>query len=178
MWDRDPQKDIFQGNMTTCCIGMNECNGHAMFYYVMNTAFNFITVKDNTTGETIGNALCYIVKNKNGEPYFLIDNIEINNGKKPAPETCKQIRQQMANYAARVAKAMTGRDDIPIFMSGNYNDVPTNDLSSIREEIQVLGECNRGNIYLDLYGGWQDAYSSKACKLLKLIPDEIKPNID
>ena len=33
MWDRVPQKDLFQGNYSTCCIGMGGGNGSAMPHY-------------------------------------------------------------------------------------------------------------------------------------------------
>ncbi|MBQ8475830.1 hypothetical protein IJ531_02095, partial [bacterium] len=37
MWDRIPQKDIFQGNYSTCCIGMGGGNGAAMPHYLLNS---------------------------------------------------------------------------------------------------------------------------------------------
>ena len=61
---------------------------------------------------------------------------------------------------------------VKIFMSKNFNDVPTNDLISHRELVQVTGSCNRDKLYLDLFGGWTDTSSAKMCNLLKLEPDE------
>ena len=156
MWDRNPQKDIFQGNYSTCCIGMGGGNGSAMPYFVMDTAYNMIELVDNTTGKTIGNALCYMVKGENGRPAFIIDNIEINNGAKPSDEVGKQIRTSMVEYASNVAKGVTGSDDVPIYMSNQYNDVPTSDLSSSRENVLFMGDVNRDDIYMDLYKGWID----------------------
>jgi len=172
MWGRDPKKDTFQGNMSTCCIGMNECNGHAMFYYVSNTAFNMITVTDNTTGAVIGNALCYMVENSKGQPYFIVDNIEINNGAKPSNEACIDIRNAITKYAARVAKQVTGKNDTPVYMSGSYNDVPIGDLDTTEELVTLVGDCNRNKIYMDLFGGWWKPEESKTCTLYKLEYDE------
>ena len=42
-------------------------NGTAMPYYLMNTAFNMIELVDNESGKTIGNALCFFEKDKNGK---------------------------------------------------------------------------------------------------------------
>ena len=156
MWDRNPQKDIFQGNYSTCCIGMGGGNGSAMPYFVMDTAYNMIELVDNITGKTIGNALCYMVKGENGKPAFIIDNIEINNGAKPSDEVGKQIRTSMVEYASNVAKGVTGSDDVPIYMSNQYNDVPTSDLFSSRENVLFMGDVNRDDIYMDLYTGWID----------------------
>ncbi|MBQ7286226.1 MAG: hypothetical protein IJW73_00520 [Candidatus Gastranaerophilales bacterium] len=84
MWDRIPQKDLFQGNYSTCCIGMGKDNGRAMPHYLLNSMFNMIEVVDNKTDKTIGNALCYFVKNENDEIIFVVDNIEIANKHKPS----------------------------------------------------------------------------------------------
>ena len=156
MWDRNPQKDIFQGNYSTCCIGMGGGNGSAMPYYIMDTAYNMIELVDNTTGKTIGNALCYMVKGENGKPSFIVDNIEINNGEKPSDEACKQIRTSITEYASKISKDVTGSDEVPIYLGGQYNDVPINDLPTSTEKVQFIGDVNREDIYMDLYTGWID----------------------
>ena len=156
MWDRNPQKDIFQGNYSTCCIGMGGGNGSAMPYFVMDTAYNMIELVDNTTGKTIGNALCYMVKGENGKPSFIIDNIEINNSEKPSDEIGKQIRTSITEYASKIAKDVTGSNEVPIYMSKQYNDVPINDLPTSRENVLFMGDVNREDIYMDLYTGWID----------------------
>jgi len=154
MWDRNPQKDIFQGNYSTCCIGMGGGNGSAMPHFVMDTAYNMIELVDNKTGKTIGNALCYFIKGANGKPAFIIDNIEINNGVKPSEEVGLQLRNSMVEYAARVSKEVTGLDDVSIYMSGSYNDVPCKDLKQEEQSISFLGDIDCEDIYMDLYGGW------------------------
>ena len=83
MWDRNPRKDISQGNYSTCCIAVGGGNGRFMPHYVLNTSFNMIEVVDNKTGKPLGNALCFFVIDEKGKPSFIIDNIEINNSQKP-----------------------------------------------------------------------------------------------
>ena len=39
MWDREPKKDLFQGNYSNCCIAIDKTNGHAMPDYLLNTSF-------------------------------------------------------------------------------------------------------------------------------------------
>ncbi len=156
MWDRNPQKDIFQGNYSTCCIGMGGGNGSAMPYYIMDTAYNMIELVDNTTGKTIGNALCYMVKGENGKPSFIIDNIEINNSEKPSDEIGKQIRTSMTEYAYKIAKDVTGTDEVPIYIGGQFNDVLIGDLPTSTEKVQFIGDVNREDIYMDLYTDWID----------------------
>lgn len=156
MWDRVPQKDIFQGNYSTCCIGMGGGNGTAMPYYLMNTAFNMIELVDNESGKTIGNALCFFEKNEKGKPIFVIDNIEINNSQKPSDKVGLQLRDAITQYAANVAKEVTGNDDTQIVMGGQYNDVPCEDLPKRTQKIEFVGDISREDIYSDLYTGWPD----------------------
>ena len=167
MIDRNPQKDIFQGNYSTCCIGQGQFNDAAMANYLMNTAYNMIEIVDNKTGKTIGNALCYFVEDKHGNPYFIIDNIEINNSKKCSQNAGKEIRNAITEYAAKVVKQITGKDDIHICMSDNYNDVPTSDLQNKATKIKLIGDVETEHQYMDLFGGWTNSFKEN-CDLLFL----------
>ena len=60
----------------------------------------------------------------------------------------------MAQYASRVAEEVTGNENTPVYMSNKYNDVPTDDLKSEKQEIKFLGEIDTDEIYMDLYNGW------------------------
>ncbi len=157
MWDRFPQHDLFQGNYSSCCIGMNRSNAAAMGTYLTNTTFNMIELIDNTTGKTIGNALCYYIKTKD-KPALVIDNIEINNSFLPSELICKQIRTVIAEYAKNINKEVCGDRNIPIYLGDQNNDVPTGDLKRVKiENSEILGQvCHNGNeqIYLDALDGW------------------------
>ncbi len=170
MWERRPEKDIFQGNYSTCCIAIGNFNSSAMPHFVLNTAYNMIELTDNFTGKTIGNALCYFIKDKNGEPAYVIDNIEINNSNKTSDEIGRKIRDQMAEYASKVAKEVTGKENTPIYMSNQYNDVPTDDLKAETQEIEFIGDISADKIYMDLYGGWinKDQLKSTGHNLMRL----------
>jgi hypothetical protein len=156
MWDRNPQKDIFQGNYSTCCIGMGGGNGSAMPHFVMNTAYNMIEIVDNVSGKTIGNALCYFITGADGKPAFIVDNIEINNSVKPSDNVGIQLRDAIVQYATNVSEEVTGSKHTPIYMSSSYNDVPCNDLARHDENISFLGDIDCDKIYMDLYNGWND----------------------
>ncbi len=172
MWDRNPQKDIFQGNYSTCCIGVGNGNGSAMPHYLMNTSYNMIELVDNTTGKTIGNALCFFVKGEDGKPALIIDNIEINNAHKTSNEIGVQLRTAITEYASRVAKEVTGNDNTPICMGKSYNDVPIDDLDSTSQKISFLGDIGIGRndeIYMDLYNGWvEKSELSQTVSMLRL----------
>lgn len=154
MWNRIPQHDLFQGNYSTCCIGLGEHNGKFMPDYLLNSAFNMIEIVDNQTNRTVGNALCYYAQNNQMKPVLIIDNIEINNSYKPSDQVCKNIRDSVALYAKNLNKEVTGNDDIPVYIGDNYNDVPTYDLETIEDEfITFAGKLEAEEIYLDAFNG-------------------------
>ena len=160
MWDRNPPHDLFQGNYSTCCIGMGRGNGSAMPYYLTNTVFNMIELVDNKTGETIGNALCYFAK-VNGETSFVIDNIEINNAKQPSCQTGEKLKSAIVQYASNIAKSVTGKDNTLIYMGTSYNDVPTDNLKKEKQVFDIIGKLTGESNYIDLYGGWVEASDMK-----------------
>ena len=155
MWDRIPQKDIFQGNYSTCCIGMGNQNSAAMPYYLLNTAYNMIEIVDNYSGSVMGNALCYFVTDENDSPIFIVDNVEISNSYKTTEKVGIELRDNITEYASRIAKQVSGRDDFPIYMSTSYNDAPTDDLKEETKSLKLLGHVDCDSIYMDLYGGWE-----------------------
>ena len=153
MWNRNPQEDLFQGNYSTCCIGMGGGNGFAMPHYLMDTAYNMIEIRDNNTGKIIGNALCYFVKGADGKPAFIIDNVEIANSMKPSDEVGIQLRNAITEYANNVVRDVTGKEDTPIYMGKSYNDVPIGDLQSHLETVTFVGDMDGDMIYMDLFDG-------------------------
>lgn len=153
MWDRNPQKDIFQGNYSTCCTAMGDVNASTMPYQLMSSAYNMIELVDNTSGETIGNALCYFVTDENNELAFIVDNVEIRNSKKPSEEVGKKLRDKIVEFARKTLKEVTGHDDIKIYMGKNYNDIPDKDLTKVKKNMTFVGDISSDKIYMDLYDG-------------------------
>lgn len=172
MWDRVPQKDIFQGNYSTCCIGMGGGNGAAMPHYIMNTAFNMIELVDNISGKTIGNALCYFVSDNKGKPALIIDNVEIANSVKPSDNVGKSLRKMLTEYALKIVEDVAGTKDIPIYLGRKYNDVPYTDLPACSKKISFIGDIDSDEIYLDVYnnfGDWTNkSHLTQWVRLLKL----------
>lgn len=153
-WDRIPQKDLFQGNFSSCCIGMGEGTAHVMPKYLLNTTFNMIELVDNTTGETIGNILCYFAAGKSKEPVLILDNIEIRNNYKPSNVTGKNLRNAIKKYAAKFADSVTGNKNTPIYLGTRYNDISTSDLKENEQYMSIIGKISGEDIYLDAFGGW------------------------
>lgn len=174
MWDRYPQKDLFQGNYSACCIGMGCYHGHFMIDYLANTMFNMIELVDNDTNKVVGNALCYFVKDNNNNIGFVIDNIEINHAKTLTKENGIKLRDAIVNYVEYLTKDICNKP-ISIFMGKHFNDVPTSDLPLVRPKISLLGELEGNEIYLDLLNNgnsmptdkWE-LQNYKQCSMFKL----------
>ena len=169
MWDRDPLKDIYQGNYSTCCLAMgNNTNGEAIFNYLLNTAFNMIEIVDNKSNKTIGNALCYFTKDENNKPAFIIDNIEISNKHKLSDDSSILLRDKIKEYAQNVVESVSN-EDIPIYLGTNYNDVSTDDLNTVQKQMKFAGKITNKNTYLDIYDGWINTNKlDKTVELLEL----------
>jgi len=174
MWDRIPQHDLFQGNYSTCCIGMNHSNGEAMADYLTQTAFNMIELVDNDTNKTVGNALCYYVSTELGKPALVIDNIEINNTYMPSQNNCEKIRDGIKEYALNLNKEVGNGQEIPIYLGTQYNDVPCSNLNKIplypiliypEEDISEITykrtKLSDDCLYLDAFGGWSYDYDTR-----------------
>ncbi len=154
MWDRNPQKDLFQGNYSTCCIGIGKTNGHFMPQYLLNTAFNMIEMVDNKSGTTIGNALCYFANDNNGKQVFVIDNVEINRNHIPSEISGIKLRNAIKQYAQNITQEVSGKSDMPIILGTHFNDIPTKDLKNAEHlKLNMIGDIATQQIYLDVYGG-------------------------
>lgn len=154
MWDRNPLKDLFQGNYSTCCIGMGNANAPCMADYLMSSAFNMIELVDNKTNKIIGNSLCYFVKDENDKPALVLDNIEINNKEKPSTEVGIKLRKELFRYASSLAEKVTGDKDTQILLGKSSNDLPTRDLKGYKDEVKFLGEYVPNLMYLDAFKGF------------------------
>ncbi len=158
MWNRFPQKDLFQGNYSDCCIGMNESQSYAMFDYILNTAFNMIEITDNTTGQTIGNALCFFAEDRtsmNSKVALVIDNIELKKNINRNPKNGIKLREAIAQYAKNIAKDVTGQYNTPIYLGITYNDVFVNDLEAEQKPLRFIGKIDKDCtvVYSDVYSG-------------------------
>lgn len=173
MWDRYPKKDLFQGNYSNCCIAMGRVNGHYMLDYLANTLFNMIEIVDNTNGKTLGNALCYFVKDPKDNLAFVVDNIEIDPAKTLTPENGIKLRECIADYIQEVISTL-GRKNIPIYIGKSFNDLPVEDLPKAESFFSLLGKLECEEIYLDFFRRQDDgiAYDwdleHRNCKFLKL----------
>lgn len=158
LWDRFPQKDLFQGNYSTCCLAMDHTTADSVPIYLMNTAFNMIELIDKNSGDTIGNAVCYFVSDEANRPCFILDDIEIRHNDIPPEDFGRSLRKGIMDFSYELCKRVTGRDDTEIYLGDAFNDVPDDDLIRGQKPVKFIGDYapDDEKVYLDAYYGLID----------------------
>ena len=171
LWDRNPQKDLFMGNRTSCCTAVIDgANGKATPIYLSNTAFNVIELTDEN-GNIVGMSRIFvgIVDEK---PSIIIENIELNNAfiKDKTQEELKFLRDNIFDYIANFASGISDNEKMNIYFSKNYTHVPTDDFELERKNIDFAGTLSSSNIYLNCKPGWTTPQELKEepCELYKI----------
>ena len=155
MWDRFPQKDLFQGDYSDCCIKTDGVNNDAIADYLLNTTFNMIEIIDTESNKVIGNALCYFALNKiSKKPVLILDNIELLKAYRTNPEQEIQLRTAIAEFAKNFAKKVAKGKNIDVYLGNRYNDIHTDDLKDTVSLFVPIGKFSTRAMYLDAYEGW------------------------
>ncbi len=175
LWDRNPQKDLFMGNRTSCCTAIIEGgNGKATPIYLANTAFNVIELTDeNGNIVAMSRIFVAIVDNK---PSIIVENIEINNSflKNKTPEELKLLRDKMFEYVENFSKELSNGKKMDIYFSKNYTYVPISNYKLVQKNIDFVGSISSDNIYLNCKPGWVNTKELKnqPCELYLISQDE------
>jgi len=163
LWDRNPKKDIFQGNETHCCIaigvkeispegGTTTLHPETIFQYLIDKGINVAEIIDSSTKDVVAQAWLFITLDEKGNPVLVADNFEVNNKYPIGSNINKKIRNAMFEFLKKYAQA----SNIKKIVLGkvNSNDVETNDLEIINlPSIQKLGGYfNYQKYYLETIG--------------------------
>ncbi|MCK7521057.1 MAG: hypothetical protein MZV64_26885 [Ignavibacteriales bacterium] len=133
--------------------------------YLAHTAVQLIELNDTKSGNTIGNAVCYMAKDKENKPLMVIDNVEMA----PGYQNIQEIREGITLFAHNYSKAVAKGKDVPIYMGQNYNDVPESDLKSKGISFNLIGKTAEDKLYLDSIDGWSEELDqTKTSKLYVL----------
>ncbi|MGI6374230.1 MAG: hypothetical protein ACOX0C_02750 [Patescibacteria group bacterium] len=115
LWDRDPKKDLFQGNYSQCCIavgvkdapvggGLTTHDPSTVMQYLADTGINVIEILEEGKRDPIGNTWIFVSKNSDGEPILVLDNIELNNNYTKDPHINNSLRDNLFQFAKDYAK--------------------------------------------------------------------------
>jgi len=160
LWDRQPGKDLFQGNYTQCCVAVDSDEKFKIGDYLVNTGIQIIEVVDKNTNLPIAQTYVYFIKNRDGETSMVLDNIEINRGYLGAQ---RDIGRNLVEYAKEFAERLTKQSGKPIkniLLGKRYNgDVVTKQIPMTTQYISEIlgGNGVFGSSYVDSIGpGWVD----------------------
>ncbi len=83
VWNRDPVKDIYQGNYSGCCISIESgCGGDmsrsAIADYLIEYGIQVVNIVDKNRNMPVVSAWCWIGVDEDDKPYFVVDNVEAN----------------------------------------------------------------------------------------------------
>lgn len=171
LWDRNPQKDLFMGNRTSCCTAVIDGgNGKATPIYLTNTAFNVVELKDKS-GNIVGMSRIFVA-NIDEKPAIIVENIELNNAflKDKKEEEMKKLRDNMLGYIKDFAKSISKDGDMKVYFSRNYTHVPTDDYKLEEKNIEFVGSTTSESIYLNCKPGWvkPEELKKEACELYEV----------
>jgi hypothetical protein len=149
IWDRDPRKDMFQGNQTHCCIavgvkeappggGLPTLHPETIFQYLIDKGIQVAEVVDPDTGDVVAQTWLFVTLDKNGKPVLVADNFEVNNRYPAGDNVNRGIREAMFQFLKKYAKACN-IEKVVLGKVGT-NDVETGDLKTIElPPIKKLG---------------------------------------
>lgn len=76
LWNRTPQKSLFDGTYTTSCTSLDGPQGDSMIEYLMSTMYNVFEIKDPKNNVVATSRVFWVNEH---DPTLIVDNIEINN---------------------------------------------------------------------------------------------------
>jgi len=141
LWDRDPAKDMFQGNYTHCCIavgvkdappegGLTTHDPATIFHYLVDKGIQVAEVLDESRRDPIAQVWLFVTKNEYGEPVLVADNFEVHRDYTGDQAVNNAIRDKMfeflANYAQKCQIDFVGLGRV------STNDVAYNDLPILK----------------------------------------------
>ena len=171
LWDRDPRKDLFQGNATHCCIavgvketppggGLTTHHPETIIQYLVDKGINVAEIIDPDTGDVIAQTWLFVTLNRDNRPILVADNFEVNNRYPAGNNVNRGIREAMFEFLNKYAKSC----NIKKVVLGHVgtNDVETNDLTkiSLPKVEKVGGYLEDEEYYLEALGD-TDAWEVK-----------------
>jgi hypothetical protein len=162
LWDRDPRRDLFQGNETGCCIavGVKEAppgaiatlHPETILQYLIDKGINVAEIVDPDTGDVVAQTWLFVTLDENKKPVLIADNFEVNKKYPAGTNVNRGIREAMFEFLKKYAKACN-IEKVGLGKVGT-NDVETGDLETLKlPPIEKLGGYfGRRKYYLETLG--------------------------
>ena len=149
LWDRDPRRDLFQGNFTHCCIsvGVKEAPGEVgawgtlnpktIIEYLIDQGIQVTEIVDET-GKPVAQTWLFVSLDQEGRPVLVADNFEVNMRYPSGGNANRSLREAMFQFLKRYAQSC--HIEKVVLGQVAFNDVETSDLPTINlPPIKKLG---------------------------------------
>jgi|GEM_PF-2425205 len=136
VWNRNPNKDLYLGNYTDCCIRIDSSHMGAectIADYMTDVGVQIVSINDEKKNMPVVAAWCWMGHDDNDEVAFVIDNIEANTDYSSTYKSQMEakLREYLQNYAKKVGARLvqgTSNNDLVVakmnsayFKVGGYN---------------------------------------------------------
>jgi hypothetical protein len=194
LWDRDPARDLFQGNYTHCCIavGVKDAPQEGGLYthdpatvaqFLADAGVQVAEVYDQEKKDPIANTWLFVSKDSNGEPVLVLDNVEVNNRYKDIVVNTA-IRDNLFTFVKDYAKkcnipkvgiGMVGTNDIEWGSLNKMIVAPVDKVGGYLKDYTSKGGSRPGRYYLEAYNAQAlgEIYNED-----RVLDKEIKENIN
>ncbi|MCX8016171.1 MAG: HEAT repeat domain-containing protein, partial [Patescibacteria group bacterium] len=115
IWDRNPKKDLFQGNFTGCCIavGVKEpppgelptFHPETIFQYLIDKGINVAEIVDPGTNDPVAQTWLFVTLDQNKKPVLIADNFEVNKKYPTGHNVNYAIGEAMFQFLSKYAQA-------------------------------------------------------------------------
>ena len=170
LWERDPARDLFQGNYTHCCIavgvkdapqegGLYTHDPATVAHFLADAGIQVAEVYDQERKDPIANTWLFVSKDSNGEPILVLDNVEVNNKYKGVTVNTA-IRDNLfafvKDYAikcniSKVGIGMVGTNDIEWQSLDKMLVAPVDKVGGYLKDYTSTNGTRAGRYYLEAY---------------------------
>jgi len=189
LWDRDPARDLFQGNYTHCCIavGVKDAPHEGGLYthdpatvaqFLADAGMQVAEVYDQEKKDPIANTWLFVSKDSNGEPVLVLDNVEVNNKYKDVIVNTS-IRDNLfafvKDYARKcnipkVGIGMVGTNDVEWQSLDKMLVAPVDKVGGYLKDYTSSSGSRSGRYYLEAYNAQTlgEIYNEEKNKFTKI----------
>lgn len=141
VWNRNPDKDLYLGNYTDCCIRIDSSHMGAectIADYLTDVGVQIVSIVDEKKNIPVVAAWCWIGHDDNDQVAFVIDNIEANT------EYSANYRAQLESKLQEYLQNYSKKVGVKLVQGTSNNDLV---VSSMDSSYYKLGGYNRPSGY-------------------------------
>lgn len=177
VWDRNPGYDMFMGTDTGACTAIDKGNMSSI-HALQNTFVQMVHLRKPGEKKAVGKILLFWSKNpETGALICHWNTFEGRGGAESKYEDNYFMREELLAFVEEYAKAVSGKEAVPIRTCNTYNPTYKEDLATEHKTCKVIGHMKPGSkYYLDTFSSSEVDISRtfESVKLWKMNAVEIE----